>query len=183
MANCSGLGGSTDPRFQNKMEQNFTQLRNLAGSDQASTVLSSVLNQNMLSILHKGLETPGGDLVILTQKKNDGDNNYNYKDSQGGSQTVGPLKQYAMANINVTTEPNGDFRVTVDWPMYFNATRSLNTQTNDGSEMRLTPGNDDQVQLSRTQGSFVISKQDADRGILNLHVDTPFTVSFDGNIH
>jgi hypothetical protein len=36
--------------------------------------------------------------------------------------------------------------------------------------------------LSHLRGELVVSKQDSDRGLLNLTVGTPFTIDFDGKI-
>lgn len=155
-------------------ERNVTVVENLrdyAGSDNATTVLSSVLVQTTLRPFHDAISNDSGQTLLTFAAKREG----YYKDDQGVSHDLGLLTNYGGAKMKLDKLENGDFRVKVSWTMYpDHVGRGFGKET--------MPLSEDCVLKSEFSIEMVVDKEAADRGELILTCPTDPTVTFSGKM-
>jgi hypothetical protein len=149
------------------------QLRAYSGSDKATTVLSGVLNQQLLRILSDAMVGSDGAQKLLALGAHG---------TQGQvMQPDGSFEDVRMFNMGgakfeLSKTQGGDFQVKVDWPMYV-------TDTGRGSSKESLPGmKEGQVIEARGTLTFVIDKAEADQGRLSVTLPTPAQVQFKGGL-
>lgn len=166
------------------IDESAEQLRNLAGNNEATTVLSSALNQYMLRPFESFPGPDGSPITIMTAQNYmaPGDLNmiqsYTFTDNSGEqTQIQGKPKQYGLAQFTVSTFPDGDFRVQVEWPIMISGFRN----NQDVNNQAPTGGNDQLVRMTVTS-EWRIDKNEADQGRLQLTCETPTIARFDGQL-
>ncbi|MES2598303.1 MAG: hypothetical protein V4662_23415 [Verrucomicrobiota bacterium] len=175
MPTSQGTFKTRDDPETGEAERNLTVVQNLrdyAGSDNATTVLSSVLVQTTLRPFHDSIATEGGDQALLTfAAKREG----TYKDDQGVSHDLGLLTNYGGAKLKLDKMENGDFRVKVSWTMYPD-------HVGRGFAKESMPLSEGGVLKSEFSIEMVVDKAAADRGELVLTCPTDPTVTFSGKL-
>lgn len=154
-------------------------LRSFAGTDNAARVLSSVLHQDMFGqFMMTHVKADGGQIQLQPPDNTDIPTGATYVDSNGNSENIGKPTQYRDVEARVSTYPNGDFKLEVNWDYYFSRARLM--QTGDRAEMM--PHEPSRVAKLNTSFEMRISKADADRGDFSFQfVGTP-TATFEGKI-
>ena len=167
-----------------KLEEIVDNLEKLAGSDKATTVLSSVLNQYDLRDIVRGCCRNGEDIVF--RPLNGGFNDVRVYDSKGGYE-VHKSQQIGGAKITVEKKEN-DFLVSVEWPYLAGALqKGMEAVSVDPRNPAYTPTTEDEKAVRCTalkvtlSGSFVISGDRAATGELEI-VKGNFTHNISGAI-
>lgn len=149
------------------------QLVKLAGSPQAATVLSSVMNQDSLGVLYSQIPTSDGKQVRFTMP-NSKDPNTTYTNQMGVKVGVSP-KQYSGAAIDVSKNDDGDFELKINWKLYVNGVKEEN-----GENIKANLDPDDTIQVSM-KSTWVIDGKAAQKGELVLNSE-PIHVSYEGKL-
>ena len=159
--------------------------KGLAGTDNASKVLSGVVNQYMLRPMEQ-LPTEGGKPVTLgiAPKYVSDDKSstkfvesYTFTDGEGVEHDIGKPKQYGSAQFTVDTFPDGDFRVKVDWDMFVPGFRNP-----DNPDNRAPLGGNDKLMKVNFTTEWRISKEQADLGKLDFSMTQPPRAAFSGKL-
>lgn len=164
--------------------ESVEQLRDLAGTDEATTVLSSTLNQYMMRPFETFPGPTGSPITFMTAQNYmaPGDLNtiqsYTFTDNSGRqTQIQGRPKQYGEAQFAISTYPNGDFRVQVEWPMMISGFRN-----NQGENNQAPTGGNDQLIRMTVSTEWRIDKSEADAGRLQFSCESPTVARFEGQL-
>ncbi len=156
-----------------------TQLRNFAGTDNATKVLSAFLHQGSMNNLTGFMQQKNGELAKLLQPPKDILNAV-FVDNNGASQNLGKPDQYSGMNISVDTynDGTGDFRISVNWDYHFSrvGTSGIDCTALNSSDLS-------RVAKMNTTTEFRISKQQADLGNFQMQITQPPVATFSGIIN
>ena len=170
-------GGDGTPQYEQKKQENAQALRQFAGSDNATKVLSSCCTQYMLRRFEGALENGQGDKLALTLASRGNSKDFTHIDQHGTATDVGKPSQYAAADFQLGTYPNGDFKITISWDLY--ATGFKNAIPPSVPQVIMP---DNHVMKTTVQSEMRIDKNQADLGNLVLTLPHPPTLTFDGTI-
>lgn len=172
-------GGEGTAEFTEHQNANARALRDMAGSDNATKVLSLLTNQYMLRPLERTITTEAGDRLQFDPPKGLGP--FSYKDSNGNlTANMQKPGQYSEAQYSLDkyNDGSGDFKVTVRWDRYATGFRNIDT-----SDVTPMPMPTDGRMLKATYDlEMRISKAQADLGQLSFQLVGDPTVTFDGHL-
>ncbi len=170
-------GGDGTPEMIQKMDDNALALRQFAGSDNATTVLSSCCSQYLLRRFESALDNVNGDKQSLVLANRGNPVDFTHIDQNGQSHNVGLPTQYSAADFQLGTYPNGDFRITISWDLYATGFRNA---TPPSVPQVVMP--DNQLMKTNIQAEIRIDKTQADLGNLVLTLPQSPVITFDGMI-
>ncbi|WP_062018103.1 hypothetical protein [Aureimonas sp. AU4] len=148
-------------------------LRNFTGSDQATTVLTSVINQQFSRVFTDSWsKADGSRSVCQIEQGKTGPVDYRAADDSVSSITPGGI---GTAPINITLTPNNDFKIEINWDMYYSAAGR-------GFNKTEFPGMDGSVMKAGGHVEFVVDGAAARAGRLDLTVTQPATITFEGKM-
>ena len=173
-----------------KKRQNAAKLREFAGSDEAATVLSSVLHQYFLRDTVRGSRAASGAEIAYRLVPN-GYNDVRVYKSDGTYDSFSTKNQLADATISVTKNKEGNFHVKLGLTMLANRLYDETTET----ELAINPENPTSVPSQgdaiadepctafkvQTDGYLIVSALDANNGELKV-LDGQFSQTVSGMI-
>lgn len=163
-----------DPVKGPKRNENVvTALRNFAGDDNTTSVLTAVINQQFSQIMTDSWSKPDGSTMgwQINQGKL---GPIAYRDQTGTESQVQP-GGIGTAPINLERLANGDFKVTIDFDMYFSQSgRNFNKQDFPGLEGAAIKGHG--------HLEMIIDHNDAANKIATVSVPNPVTITFEGHM-
>lgn len=151
-------------------------LRDFCGDDESTKVFSSLLAQTTLHPLARGgLTKPDGTMThlkIATAQNTVGEQ-FTLKDVSGNLQNVDDIVGIGGAKWNLSKEPNGDFKVSVDWQAYYMP------DPNHPDEL---PLHDNGLIGVRYQIDFVVDHAKARNGELSFTMPNGVMATFSGGL-
>lgn len=164
---------STDDKEEDPKTRNKTIVRNLrdfSGSDEATTVLSSILTQSSLRVFHDSLPKPDGSESLLTFGAN---RQGSVKMPDGSIIDLGVLKNYGGAKLSLSKNDQGNFQLDINWTMY-------PTETGRGYGKEPLPLHEGGTLMAKFDISITIDSVEARRGNLAIDFPKPPSVTFSG---
>lgn len=155
-------------------------LRQFAGSDNATKVLSALCHQgtfnNFVSTIARG---DGEPIDFRPPQKGStvGSGNGMFKDSGGTVTDVGVPGQYTGVDMKLAKYSNGDFKMTITWDNYFSK-----IQDHEGAMHELNPSDPSRVAKMTTTFEIRVDAQAAANGQLQFSFEVPPKATFSGNI-
>ncbi len=147
-------------------------LRTFAGNDNAVSVLTSVMHQNLLAPLHMNMST--ANQAAVNFKFPNSHDEVTVTTAQG--KITERAKQYGNCEWTLSKTAQGDFQIQIDWPLY---AIGLKTQ---GREIDFQfPETNGAIRAMHTT-TWVIDANAAAQGNLVLNITNPLTIDFEGQL-
>lgn len=160
------LEGSTDRAAEN-FQQSVAALRETAGSDEATKVLSSVLNQSVALRLMNRFEGEGGKEVTM-HAAGKGYDGAVLHGADGDRSIEDPGAQIAGAKFDLTKTETGDFNVHIKWEQFAVGVRDIDNL----SDTVLMHPENPRRSASNTEGSGTTIPS-----VLSVTLDVDMTIS------
>lgn len=165
---------ASDPTTNNDRNESVVRnLKTFTGSDEAVTVLSSVVNQQFSRLFTDSWsKSDGSRSVCQVEQGKLGPVNYRAPD---GSESMVQPGGIGTAPVHITQTQNGDFKVEISWDMYYSGLGRGHGKTD-------FPGMDGSVMKASGHIEFVVDGAAARAGQLDVTVTQPATITFEGKM-